>query len=62
MINKHENSVGVYWDEIGIPESHQGDQMTEYMVEGETEDLVKKVIFSCFTFCMSWRPFFRAHW
>jgi hypothetical protein len=58
MINKHENiSVGVYWDDIGIPgwKSARWSIDKECMVEGETEDEVRKeVSFGCFAFfCMA---------
>jgi hypothetical protein len=33
-----------------LAESCQGYQMTECMMKGETEDLVKEVIFGCFAF------------
>jgi hypothetical protein len=49
MINKHENiSVGVYWDDVGVPgwKLSGWSNDTECMGEGETEDLVKgEVVF-----------------
>lgn len=51
IITKHER-VFVYWNDVIVGGwSSWGDQMTVYMVEEETEDLVtKEVIFESFAF------------